>query len=515
MPSLDQVVNISIVTAAAQISRAGYGTALIVGGAAAAAVESNLTTTYVSSDYMLTAGYLETDPEYLAAVALMAQMPCPVSFKVGKRSNLPTQSILVTPTAATLTPYTVVLNGVTTAVFTSAGTNVTPAQITAALKTNIDLLAPTLSWVKNTAKVVGNKVKHNSRIYECITAGTTQDADSVGPAVSATPRSQNITDGTAHWKFLGVVPTVTDNTGTLTIASPIAGEYIRVKPTSFNLLRCMQNHVNNAIATDMAAISLFDDQWYAVVDCFPSTLATVAMAGWVESAKKLHVVGVTDIGTCMSSATTDDVATALAALAYARTSWIFNSDPGEFIDAAWFGSRLPLDPGSETWAYCTLAGITAAQLTPAQQGYATGTAALAYADGKKGNIYIAIGGLAATWPGIVVAREFIDKVRGCDALRTDMQADVYERIVAASTAGKKIPYTDAGISVLKTAMTKTLGKYVGIGFLTEGTTYVNAPKAVDCSTADKQARTLADVTAGGVIAGAIHQLEALITLTYS
>ncbi len=505
MPSLNDVVNITILTAAAQISRAGFGTALIFGGAAAAAVESALTGTYQEPSAMLAAGYLATDPEYLAAVALKAQSPCPVSFKVAKRGNLPTQSIKVVPTAQNSTAYVVTIDG-SDITFTSDGT-ATVAEITAGLKSAIDAVAPA-AWVKDTAYAKDAKCSKSSRIYKCITAGTSENSDSGGP----TGRGQDITDGTAHWKFIGVVPTTTDNTTYLTIASPIAGEFMRVVAGDLNLLRLQQNHADNAAATDLAAIELFDSSWYALIDCFPSSAQTPAVAAWIESAKKLHVVASSDAGICSSA--TDDVATAIKAAGYARTAVIFHPDAGCFIDAAWCGSRLPLDPGSETWAYCRLAGVTAVRLTPAQQNYATGTAAALYADGKACNIYVTIGGQAAVWPGIVAAQEFVDKVRGCDAMKADSQADVYERIVEASTAGTKVPFDDGGVAVIKGTMHKTLDKYQRIGFLVKGSTYVNAPAASAVSSSNKQARTLTDVKGGGQIAGAIHQLNATITLTY-
>jgi hypothetical protein len=510
MPSLSDVVNVTVLTEASQISRAGYGTCLILGGAAAARVETTLAKTYTSPSELLTAGYLATDPEYLAAVALMAQSPCPASFKVAKRSNLPTQSIKVTPTAQHSTAYVVSVDGVN-ATYTS-DSSATVAEITAGLKTAIDALAPSLSWVKNTAKVVGDKIKHSSRIYECITAGTTENADNVGPAVATNPRSQDITDGTVHWKFIGVVPTTTDGTTYLTVAAPIAGEFMRIVPADLNLLRAQQSHVNNAIATDLAAIELFDADWYALVDCFPSHAATLAAAAWIETAKKMLGVAATDAGICSSA--TDDIATAIKAAAYARTFVIFHPDHGYFAEAAWLGARLPLDPGSETWGYVTLAGVPVVVLTPSQQNYATGLSASAFATGKAANIYVAIGGQAATWPGIVGAREFIDKIRGTDAMKNDMQVNVYERLVSASNGGKKIPFTDSGIAIVKAAMAKTLSKYVDLGFLTEGTTFVTAPSASAASSSDKQARRLTGVKAGGVIAGAIHELVATVTLTY-
>lgn len=53
------------------------------------------------------------------------------------------------------------------------------------------------AWAINTAYVVGNRVTNNANVYQCITSGTS--AGSGGPTTTAA----DITDNTAHWKYLG------------------------------------------------------------------------------------------------------------------------------------------------------------------------------------------------------------------------------------------------------------------------------------------------------------------------
>jgi len=53
------------------------------------------------------------------------------------------------------------------------------------------------SWVKSTVTAVGDQIRANSAIYQCITTGTTASS---GTGPSGT--SQDITDGTVHWKYL-------------------------------------------------------------------------------------------------------------------------------------------------------------------------------------------------------------------------------------------------------------------------------------------------------------------------
>lgn len=60
-------------------------------------------------------------------------------------------------------------------------------------------IAATVAWAGSTAVTLGVVRTNGGNAYQCITAGTT--AASGGP----TTTSADITDGTAHWKYLGAV----------------------------------------------------------------------------------------------------------------------------------------------------------------------------------------------------------------------------------------------------------------------------------------------------------------------
>lgn len=65
-------------------------------------------------------------------------------------------------------------------------------------------LANLVAWASTTLYAIGDRRSNNTRAYEVITAGTS--AGSGGP----TTDSDDITDGTAHWKFLGEGTAVAD-----------------------------------------------------------------------------------------------------------------------------------------------------------------------------------------------------------------------------------------------------------------------------------------------------------------
>ena len=575
MPGVDDIVHVVLLTESSSVAREGFGTPLVLGGASATAIltaggRTDMVGSFTSESDLLTDGLCKpTDPEYLAMAAFFAQNPKPSMVKLGRRANPPTQSYSVTPLAYNSVAYNLVIDG-KTATYTS-DSSATVAEIVAGLKAAIDALytLPT-AWVRNTPYVVGDIRSKNHRAFQCITAGTSEDSGSpvfdgtstgadqtdgtchwkylagdiavpwyasmahvagdqvtnggrvyqcitAGASAGAggpTGRLQDITDGAAHWKFMGVVPTTTNQSSTyLTVAAAVANEYIRLAPSNalaMNRMRIIQTNVDGGIATDLAAIKLEDNNWYALQLTMPGVVEALLAAAWVESNQKLMVVQSQDVGICSSAA--DDIATTLYGSAYARTACIFHPDPGVFADAAWMGRCLPLDPGSETWAFKTLASIPAVQLTPAQQNFATGTLDQQYTDGKRCNIYIPLGGVNVTVWGLVADREFIDKIRGCDWYKSDMQANVYGRIAGSPT---KIPYTDDGAQVIGAAMRKTNDKAVARGFLAASPKpYVTIPLVADEDPDVRQSRILADVKAGGTIAGAIHATKITVTLGY-
>jgi len=80
-------------------------------------------------------------------------------------------------------------------------------------------IAATAAWAISTAYALGDRVTNASRVYQCITAGTS--AGSGGP----TTTSSDETDNTAHWRYLGEgtgdvdAIAVADNTGPIAAAS--------------------------------------------------------------------------------------------------------------------------------------------------------------------------------------------------------------------------------------------------------------------------------------------------------
>lgn len=80
--SLSDFVNLSITRSSVSVTQQGFGTLMVVGENERTGLR---TAAYSSAAEMLTAGYLETDEEYLLAVSAFAQNPSVTSIKVGEK----------------------------------------------------------------------------------------------------------------------------------------------------------------------------------------------------------------------------------------------------------------------------------------------------------------------------------------------------------------------------------------------------------------------------------------------
>lgn len=380
--------------------------------------------------------FAETTPEYLAASAIFAQNPRPERLAIGRCANKPTQKRTITPTVANSTAYTIRV-GEVSFTYTSDG-SATAAEIVAGL-------------------------------IALINAGT-----------------DNLT--------------ATGST-TLILTANSAGLWDDVEVADPTLLSLVEDHADPGVTADLNAILNEDTTWYAVVSLFNSQLVVEAIAAWVETNKKFFAYATQDVP-CeqVAEVSATDVAKSLKDDALGRSAGIYHRSNGEFADAAWVGRVLPYDPGSETWAHKTLAGVSPVRLTATQR-----TNLLA----KNLTVYETNAGRNGTFEGKVAGGEWIDVVRFIDWLTARIQERVYALI--SDAANPKIPYTDRGINQIAGVVRATLAEGVDVGGLESY--QVQVPKAKDADPDDKAARILRGLTFTGVLAGAIHRAVIRGTVT--
>jgi hypothetical protein len=246
----------------------------------------------------------------------------------------------------------------------------------------------------------------------------------------------------------------------------------------------------------LAAITSENNDWYGMVAIPDGVFDTdvLAIAGWVETQRKIYAVQATD--TAMLGSGTSDIASQLKGLGYDRTIVIYHasSNATEAADAAWIGECFPFEPGSQTWAYKTLAGVTADTLSTTQRSNALG---------KNCNIYTVTAVKSITEEGKVASGEFIDIIIGTDWIEARLQEEIY----SALTTQRKLPFDDGGITAVAGLTKGVLLQGASKGILQADSISVTAPKYSEVPVADRASRKLPDIKFNGLYQGAIHRVE--------
>lgn len=448
MANLDRVVNVQISLNTTGISTEGFSTLLIVGSHvhSLARVE-----TYTRASDMISAGFSDTDPLYLAAVDAFSQTPRPRQVKIGRR--------LVS--AVDITPSNVTTTGVYTV---------------------------KISTMDNSGNVA-------TKPYSYTNSG--------GAAAAIATGIQNLIANDDD-----AVVTATAADGVLTVTSSDGGSFM-VEVTS-NLSQSVKT-VTETIAQTMAAIVSYDNDWYGWALASRVSADILAAANWTESVRKLFGTSIAEAGAYNPEVTTD-TGYQLFNNNFYRTFWFYHADAAtDFPECAVFARCFAVLPGGETWALKKLAGVTADALTETQYIAITG---------KNGNTFERFRNVAITQNGKVAAGEWIDVIRFRDWLQEEITVNVFNALINRD----KIPYTDEGIAVIETQIRQALELGVRRGGIAPdeydedgNTNYgytISVPLAANISANQKASRILQDVEFTARLAGAIHVVEIVGSLTY-
>jgi len=541
------IVDVQISVTSAGPTRPGFGTGLIAACRVRWGVTADRVRSYTDLPAMVADGFIAADPAYQMAAAMFSQEPRPERVKVGLRSLPCTQVIELTPSApAAGEEYSVTVNGAV-ATYTADGTPTVAevctglaTAITAAGAADVDAIIATGASTAGTQTltgtsldgVIGGRLMAQPRALALVlsshadwnaTTITVTGKDGAGRTITedfAVPDNGNATvsgsklfaritqvsipaqAGTGGTFTLGVRTRVTadgSSTTKIVCTATTAGELVDYSGLSSNL-SLFNATTDPGIATDLAALRLADSDWYGLVLDSNSKAESLAAAAWAEPLKVLFVAQTADTAS-KSSGSTTDLLYLLKDAAYTHAPGFYH--PAVATATSWFaagamGDRFPDDPGSDTWAFKTIAGVAAYALTDTEQ-----SAILA----KNGTVYVSVAGVPATQGGKVPSGEWIDVIRFLDWLRVNMRLD----IIALLLANKKIPYTAKGIDLVVGAVRGRLnaGSTDGGtgGIDAEQPIRVTAPKLAAISATDKRNRLLPNVQFSCVLAGAIHAVQ--------
>jgi hypothetical protein len=306
--------------------------------------------------------------------------------------------------------------------------------------------------------------------------------------------------------FLTTVAAVTDRVKTYANMEGVAADYAdtetayKMAQAAFsqeirpNVVKIANKTAAETYTVALNAVVAADNDWYGLAIESIAAADIFEVATWTEARTKLFVARSADADIITN--VTDDVASDLEAANFDRTALMYHpAAVSAYIDAAWLGNCLVLDPGSETWKFKTLGGIPVYTLTESQRQYALG---------KGANVYQRIAGVNITENGTVASGEYIDVMRGIDWLKARMQERIYSRLINAP----KIPFTNAGIAVIEAAVRQQLDIAQAAGLIAPEPPYsVEVPDVLATDEMDRQRRELRGIKFRARLAGAIHYVE--------
>lgn len=293
--------------------------------------------------------------------------------------------------------------------------------------------------------------------------------------------------------------TFTDNTdGTYDIEPAVAGD-----PYSFTF-EGNQEVVYSATETWVDALDAVTEEnndWYALVVETHDSTDVLDIAAAVEARKKIFGTSSSDED-ILSAASTTDVGYELYNLGYARTFVMYHPDADTlYPEAAWIGGQLPEQPGSNTWKFKTLNGVSVVGLSSTQSNAAKD---------KNVNTYERVGGVGITSEGMMAVGEFIDVMIFVDWLEARMREGIYFRLVNS----KKIPFTAAGVTVIEAEIRRVLSEGIASGGLAPNPQpTVSTPNVLALEPNLRATRTLEGISFEGRLAGAIHFVRVRGTVT--
>jgi hypothetical protein len=250
----------------------------------------------------------------------------------------------------------------------------------------------------------------------------------------------------------------------------------------------------------IAAVQNANDTWYALAIESHLEADVLAVAADIEAKKKVFGTSSSDLD--IKTTAVDDTFSLLKAGSYQRTFGVWSATADtEYPECAWIGYQLQEQPGSNTWAYKTLSGVTVSKLSD--------TEAKNIQD-KNGSTYETVGGLNTTIGGKMFGGEWIDVMVFVDWLEQRMK----ERLWFRMANSKKIPYTAAGAAIIEAEIRAQLNDGIRAGGLADSPApIVTVPDVLSVAANLRAQRIFEGITFEARLAGAIHFVKIRGTVT--
>lgn len=234
-----------------------------------------------------------------------------------------------------------------------------------------------------------------------------------------------------------------------------------------------------------------DNTWYALLSDARTESDIKSLAGAIQAQRRMYFTS-SDAVSILDPSSTSDLGSALHDAGYFRTALMYSPTADtEYPEASWVGSQLIEIPGSNTWEYKRLPGVTIARLTDSN---------ITTLEAKGVNYYITVKGAPITRKGVSADESWIDEIIFVDWLHARMQEQVFFRLINK----KKIPYTRAGFTLIENEIRSVLAQGVQNGGIADDTPYtVITPEPLSIPQMTRTARAAQTFQFEARLAGAV------------
>lgn len=280
-----------------------------------------------------------------------------------------------------------------------------------------------------------------------------------------------------------------------TAAYKIAARVLGQSPRPSRIAMVGVEYVDDptTLTTALNDLVQMHNDWYFLLCDQQEDAVITALSGWIDTQKKLYFASTGNLNLA-------------ANLNSEKTVIMYHDDPTQYPAEGWVGRCAPELPGSITWKFKTISGVSAANIK-------AGELAQLHEDG--GNSYIRKLGVLQTSEGLTTSGEYIDVIRS----QHFIEARLVEQVMSLFINSGKVPYDNSGIAMVVAACESVMKQATDQGIIARdddgnGLWTVTAPRREDIPASDIAARKLDGVIIEATLAGAIHSATIRVTLRY-
>lgn len=335
-----------------------------------------------------------------------------------------------------------------------------------------------------------------------IIVDTTQTVVSIDSGTSATATTISTALVAAMTAVTGV--TVADNTGSLSITPDDINVALTLFDITDNTGVVYNTDVTESWTTCYNEVRQFLTEDYFFLGGDSHVVADQTELFGLAQANGDFYVTSSQAAEIIDPVDTTDIMSAMQTLSYQKGMTLYHSQSDTYYpEGAIIGAWAGTDEGTTTLHGRTLVGVPIDDLTETE---------ISTIQSKNGSSYPEIAGAGFLLDGFVPDGNFADTIRFALWLESRVAESVFNLIKSKSDAGKKVPFNNIGISMVRQAIVNPLDIAYSRGATTKDETTgeshtIITPTRLEVPENDRANRYLPDIEFYVIYSGAVHRCK--------